>query len=159
MTSASIVTATTIAVPLKKIFQNSETFSSVKPSCIVADEERAEHRAEHRAGAAEDVYAADHDRGDDVELEPRSGDGVDGREAGGEHEPAESRERAADRERRDHPAADGDARVARGVRVRSDRVEVAAPGRPAQDAAPTSATPSAIHGQRREPERLRGREV
>src|SRR5207253_6479256 len=33
---ASIVTATTIAVPSKKIFQNSEIFRSVKPSLIVA---------------------------------------------------------------------------------------------------------------------------
>ena len=72
MTSASIVTATTIAVPLKKIFQNSESFSSVKPSSIIADDERAQHRPEHRPGAAEDVDAADHDRGDDVELEVRT---------------------------------------------------------------------------------------
>ena len=81
MTSASIVTAATIAAPLKKIFQNSEIFSSVKPSWIVATRTRAEHRAEHRPGAAEDVDAADHDRGDDVELEAASGDGVDAREA------------------------------------------------------------------------------
>ncbi len=72
MTSASTVTATTIAVPLKKIFQNSEILSSVKPSWIVADEHRAEDGAEHRARASEDVDAADHDGRDDVELEASS---------------------------------------------------------------------------------------
>ena len=44
-------------------------------------EHRAEHDAEDRAGAAEDVDAADHDGGDHVELEVGRGHRVDVREA------------------------------------------------------------------------------
>ena len=70
VTSASMVTATTIAAPLKNIFQNSESRSSVKPSWIVATS-RAPSTRRARARAAEDVDAADHDGRDHVELEAR----------------------------------------------------------------------------------------
>ena len=65
-----MVTAATIAKPWNAIFQNGLTLRSVKPSSITPNEEHPEDRSEHGSDAAEDVDAADHDRGDDVELEP-----------------------------------------------------------------------------------------
>src|SRR5579885_1318383 len=89
------------------------------------EEERAQGGAEHRAAAAEDRDAADDHRRDHLELVAHPGDGVDRpvvRQPDGAREPGDA---AAQDEREEHAALDGDAREAGGVRVRADGVEVA----------------------------------
>ena len=107
MTSASIVTATTIAVPLKNIFQNSDSFSSVKPSCIVATRiaprvapSTVPEPPKTLTPPITTAVTASNSR-----FVP--GDRVDAREARREHEPGQTRERAADHERGEHAAATG----------------------------------------------------
>src|SRR3954447_70707 len=51
------------------------------------EQQRAEAGAPNRAAAAEDRDAADHDRGDDVQLVAGAGRGVDGAEPGSEQHP------------------------------------------------------------------------
>ena len=70
VTSASIVTAATMANPLKKIFQNSIEPKQREAVRDRRDEDGAEHDAENRARSAEHVHAADHDGGDDVSSKP-----------------------------------------------------------------------------------------
>src|SRR5262245_54970760 len=87
-------------------------------------QDRPEDGPDHAAAAAEDRDAADHDRGDHDELVARAGDRVDGSEVGEPERPGDPRDHAAERERREDPPLDGDARQARSLRVRPDRVEV-----------------------------------
>ena len=54
-------------------WMNGETLSSTRPLRQHADQQRADHRADDAADAAEQRGAADHHRGDHVELEPEPG--------------------------------------------------------------------------------------
>ena len=98
---ASAVTAIRMSRPRMASLTNSLTPCPAQQTLLQdLDQQHAQQRADHRAGPAEDVDAADHDRGDDLQLQPlRGGDG-DVAEADQEHEPGQTGERAADRRTR-----------------------------------------------------------
>src|SRR5919106_92990 len=91
------------------------------------DEHRPEQGSEERARATEDVHPTDDGRGDGLELEAGSGDDGDRPETAEEHEAGKACKRSGRDERSEDDAIDAQAGLARGVRVRADRVDPAAP--------------------------------
>ncbi len=91
-----------------------------------ADHHRTEHGSEDRSGAAEDVDAADDDRGDGLKFEPAAGLDRDVAEAGKRHEPGEAGEGAAEDERDEHDLFCRDTGKLGGIGVGADGIEAAA---------------------------------
>ena len=80
--------------------------------------QRAEAGAPDGAAAAEDRHAADHHRGDHVELVAGAGGRVDRAEPGREQHPGQPGERAAEQERAQQVAGHPDAGQLGGLRAR-----------------------------------------
>src|SRR5581483_7789912 len=88
--------------------------------------ERAERGTDRTAAAAEDRNAADDHRGDHLKLVTGARAGVDGLVLRRPQHPGDSGDRAAHRERGEHPPADRDARQPGGFGAGSDRVQLPA---------------------------------
>ena len=90
---------------------------------------------------------------------PSPGDGVDGREPRSEHEAAQARQGAADRERGHHTPLRPDSGEPRSFGVGADRIEVPPPRSPAQHGAADERDAERDPGERREAGRLFGGKV
>ena len=101
-----------------------------------AEEERAEGGADERAGAAEDVHAADDDRGHDREHDAGRGRPVDRSELDDPHHAGDARQQAAHRERDEHDEPGRDPEDRRRLGVAADRVDLPPEARLAQDDRP-----------------------
>src|SRR3954452_1156802 len=99
------------------------------------EQQRAERGAVDAARAAEDRHAADDDGRDDGELLDGAGVRVERAEARGVEDAGQPGERAARDERPEHAPRDADAGERRRLRVRADRVELAAHARTAHQVA------------------------
>src|SRR4051794_8675211 len=99
------------------------------------EQQRAERGAVDAARAAEDRHAADDDGRDDGELLAGAGVRVERAEARGVEDAGQPGERAARDERPEHAPRDADAGERRRLRVRADRVELAAHARTAHQVA------------------------
>src|SRR3954454_10566071 len=98
-------------------------------------EQGAERRAVDAARAAEDRHAADHDGGDDRELLPGAGVGVDRAEPRGVQHAREAGERSARDEGPEDATRDADAGQRGRLGVGADRVQLAAHAGPAHHVA------------------------
>ena len=103
---------------------------------IVISSAAAEGRAPHRAASAEDRDAADDGRSHGGQLEPGAGLRGDGAVARRVHDSREAGQRARHGERDEHPAGDAQAVEVGRIRIRADRVELAAAADVAQVPAP-----------------------
>jgi hypothetical protein len=93
------------------------------------DDQRPDQGPDDRAAAAEQAGAAEHDRGDRVEVVGEARVGVADVRAGDQQQRRDPVDRAGDHVDHDQLPPDGDAHEARRLRVVAERVDAAAPRR------------------------------